>query len=259
MSNIAGKAYAMNVVTPVRWYTAWVNKLFFWVALKRPSTLKGLVTLSLIHYARWVIVGRKQFPHLSPEQPKENLRYSYMFFFSNFNGSWDQYVDSFTFSIPSGLDLFWKWNVRYSKSVALTPFHDYIRYNQIETLHYYSAYPLAASNDIKGAKNVKDALQDFEKETVEESDEDFMQRYKKLLRGLQFDLGDMHPTPIVTMSAYQVERRQRWHDGRLQEEVKQEEARALLKNNLESAAHEEAMLVLAEAKKRDVLGEQTHG
>lgn len=259
MSNVAGKAYAMNVVTPVRWYTAWVNKLFFWVALKRPSTLKGLSTLSLIHYARWVIVGRKQFPNLAPEQPKENLRYSYMFFFSNFNGSWDQYVDSFTFAIPSGLDLFWKWNVRYSKSVALTPFHDYIRYNQIETLHYYSAYPLATSNDIKGAKNVKDALIAFEQEGFEDSDEAFMQRYKKLLRGLQFDLGDMHPTPIVTMSAYQVERRQRWHDGRLEEEIKQEEMRDKLRESLELVAQSQTVQATTEAKKIDAIGESTHG
>ena len=81
MSNIAGKAYAMNVVTPIRFWTAWLNKVIFWAAGKRPSTLKGLITLSLIHYARWVVVDRDQFPHLSPKQPKENLRFGYMFFF----------------------------------------------------------------------------------------------------------------------------------------------------------------------------------
>ena len=211
MSNIAGKAYAMNVITPIRWYTAWLNKLFFWVALKRPSTLLGLSTLSLIHYARWTIIGPRQFPHLAPEQPRENLRYAYMLFFSNFNGSWDQYVDSFTFAIPGGLDLFWKWNLRYSKSVALTPFHDYIQYNQLETIHYYNAYPLATSNDIKAAQNVKDQLITFDQVAEQGSDEQFMQRYRGLLRGLQHDLGSMHPTPIVSMSAYQVEKRERWH------------------------------------------------
>lgn len=218
MSNIAGKAYAMNVITPVRWYTAWVNKLFFWVALHRPSTLSGLITLSLIHYARWVIIGRNQFPHVSPEQPKEKLKYSYMLFFSNFNGSWDQYVDSFTFAIPGGLDLFWKWNVRYSKSVALTPFHRYIQYNQLETIHYYSAYPLATSNDVKSAQTVKDSLIAFNRLVDEGSDDEFQKRYNALLRGLQHDLGDMLPTPIISMSAYQVEKRHRWHAGQLDQE-----------------------------------------
>jgi len=220
MSNIAGKAYAMNVITPVRWFTAWVNKLFFWIALRHPSVLKGLITLSLIHYARWVIVGRRQFPHVSPEQPQEKLNYSYMLFFSNFNGSWDQYVDSFTFAIPGGLDLFWKWNVRYSKSVALTPFHRYIQYNQLETIHYYSAYPLAASNDVKAAQNVKNSLIAFNQTVGQGSDDEFLQRYNALLRGLQHDLGDMYPTPIISMSAYQVEKRERWHQsGKLDQEV----------------------------------------
>lgn len=225
MSNIAGKAYAMNVITPIRWTTAWLNKLIFWIALKRPSTLRGLVTLSLIHYARWVIIGKNQFPHLDPNQPKEKLHYSYMLFFSNFNGSWDQYVDSFTFAIPGGLDLFWKWNIRYPKSVALTPFHRYIRYNQIETIHYYNAYPLATSNDVKSAKAVKDALVQFQCQSVDdENDDSFVKRYTALLRGLQHDLGAMHPTPIVSMSAYQVERRKRWHDGSLQKEIAVQQA-----------------------------------
>lgn len=207
MSNIAGKAYAMNVVTPIRWYLGWLNKLIFWAALKLPSKLRGLIALSLIHYARWVIVGKNEFPHLDPAQPKEDLHYSYMFFFSNFNGSWDQYVDSFTFAIPSGLDLFWKWNVKYPHSVPLTPFHQYIQYNQIETSHYYSAYPLAASNDIKAAKKVKSALIDFDRQCNNAPADEFMKQYKALLRNLQNDLGDMRPTPIVSMSAQQVEKR----------------------------------------------------
>lgn len=207
MSNIAGKAYAMNVVTPIRWYLGWLNKLIFWIALKLPSKLRGLITLSLIHYARWVIVGRNQFPHLDETQPKEDLHYSYMFFFSNFNGSWDQYVDSFTFAIPSGLDLFWKWNVKYPHSVPLTPFHQYIQYNQIETSHYYSAYPLAASNDIKAAKKVKAALIDFDWQWNNAPPDQFLKEYQALLRNLQNDLGDMRPTPIVSMSAQQVQKR----------------------------------------------------
>lgn len=220
MFNIAGKAYAMNVITPVRWYLAWVNKLIFWVALKFPSTLKGLITLSLIHYARWVIIGKNQFPHLSPEQPREKLSYSYMLFFSNFNGSWDQYVDSFTFAIPGGLDMFWKWNIRYPKSVALTPFHKYIQYNQIETQHYYNAYPLASSNDIKGAKTVKSALMAFDAQANEGTDAEFLKRYHALLRGLQHDMGDMLPTPILSMAAYQVDRRARWHAKQLHKGAK---------------------------------------
>ena len=208
MSNIAGKAYAINVITPIRWWMAWVNKLIFWFAIKIPSSLNGLITLSLIHYARWVIIGKNEFPVLSPDQPKENLRYSYMLFFSNFNGSWEQYVDSFTFAIPSGLDMFWKWNIRYPKSVPLTPFHDYIRYNQIQTDHYYNAYPMAAANDVKSAKKLHLALMDFDARLdVQASDEAFQKSFHKLLRDLQHDMSTMQPTPIVSMAAQNVQMR----------------------------------------------------
>jgi hypothetical protein len=208
MSNIAGKAYAINVITPVRWWTAWINKLIFWFALKIPKTLNGLLTLSLIHYARWVIIGKNEFPVLSPDQPKEDLRYSYMMFFSNFNGSWEQYVDSFTFAIPSGLDMFWKWNIRYPKSVPLTPFHDYIRYNQIQTDHYYNAYPMASANDVKSAKKLHLALMDFDARLdAHATDEVFQKNFHKLLRDLQHDMSVMRHTPIVSMAAQSVQMR----------------------------------------------------
>ena len=213
MSNIAGKAYAMNVITPIRWYMAWINKLIFWYAGKRAATLIGLQTLSLIHYARWVIIDRWKFPRLHPSQPKEKLKYSYMLFFSNFNGSWDQYVDSFTFAIPAGLDLFWKWNVRYPKSVPLTPFHNYIRHNQIDTDHYYSAYPLATSNDIKSARHLKQALIDIEAETKDESDPTrFTEKYHRFLINVQYDLGEMRPAPVISLAAHAV-RERRLMDG----------------------------------------------
>jgi hypothetical protein len=130
-----------------------------------------------------------------------------MLFFSNFNGSWAQYVDSFTFAIPSGLDLFWKWNIRYPRSVPLTPFHSYIQFNQIQTDHYYNAYPMAASNDVKSAQKVKAALLDFEQKSgaaaatvATVTPEKFLQQYNALLRSLQHDMGAMQPLPIVSLA-----------------------------------------------------------
>lgn len=228
MSNIAGKSYAMNVVTPIRWYTAWVNKLIFlratpgtWVAdlgdrldtlirrlkgLSGPAPEPGLVTLSLIHYASWTVVDRNKFPYLGQAQPREKLNYSYMLFFSNFNGSWDQYVDSFTFAIPDGLDLFWFWNVKYPRSVPVTPFKNYIRYNQIATNHYYNAYPMAASNDVKSAQRLKGRLIELAGKEIADPGE-FCEAYRRLLLASQHDLGPMGPNPVVSLAAEAIERR----------------------------------------------------
>lgn len=210
MSNIAGKAYGMNVITPIRWYTVWVSKLTFWLVVRKPlsSRLKGLVTLSLIHYARWTIIDK--FPRLAPEQPEEDLKYTYMLFHSNFNGSWDQYVDSFTFAIPSGLDSLWRFNVHYPKSVPLTKFHHYIRRNQVDTNHYYTAYPMASSNDVKSGKQVFKALVDFQNATLpDETAEAFAKRYEQLVNRVQHDIGPMGPTPIVSLASQAVSDKRR--------------------------------------------------
>ena len=207
MSNIAGKAYAMNVITPLRWYTAWWTKLIFWVAGTFKSTVLGLLTLSLIHYARWVIIKPSQFPRLADEQPKEELKYNYMLFFSNFNGSWDQYVDSFSSAIPKGLNMFWVLNIKYPKSVPMLPFHRYITANQIWTDYYYNAYPMASSNDVKSAMRVRQSLLQFSGNAETASETEFQEKYNLLLLDLQHDLSQMGPNPIVSLSASAVERR----------------------------------------------------
>lgn len=208
MSNIAGKAYAMNVVTPMRWYTSWLNRLFFFVAGAFPGTTLGLRTLSLIHYAWWVILTPGQFPRLHPDQPEEEVKYHYMFFFSNFNGSWDQYVDSFSSAISGGLDMFWKWNIKYPRSVPMLPFHRYITSNQIWTDYYYNAYPMASSNDVKSAKVLKEKLLQFMKDgATTAAPEVFQQKYDLLLIDLQRHISQMGNTPVVSLSAAAVAER----------------------------------------------------
>ena len=208
MSNIAGKAYAMNAVTPMHWYTAWWNRLFFWIAHLRPSTTAGLITLSLIHYARWVIIMPGQFPNFGIDkgQPQEDTKYAYMIFFSNFNGSWNQYVDSFSSAIPAGLDLFWFGSIKYPKSVPMIPFHRYINSNQIWTDYYYDAYPMATSNDVKSAKRVRSSLLAFIENSKNATPEEFQQKYNRLLIDVQHDISQMGPNPVVSLSASAVER-----------------------------------------------------
>ncbi len=200
MSNISGKAYAMNVITPIPWWKAIWQLAAFKFVTTFPSNLKGLINLSLIHYARWTIIGRDSFPHLAPSQPKENLHYSYMMFESNFNGSWDQYIDSFSFAIPKGLDLFWRYNVGYPKSIPLHGFYNYIRFNQVECDHFYNAYPCAASNDVKSASTLFDNLRSFTESSLDLPDEEFLEAYNLLLRDNQQHLGSLDVGPMFSPS-----------------------------------------------------------
>ena len=209
MSNIAGKAYAMNLVTPIKGPMVTINKLIFW-ALGTPLfrwKLRGLITLSLIHYARWVILRARDFPRLDDSQPEEDLEYGYMLFFSNFNGNWEQYVDSFAAAIPSGLDGLWFKNVGWPTAVPEQPFHAYVSHNQVWTDYYYNAYPMASSNDVKSAQRVKTALCELTATADGASPDAFAKQYGELLKKLQRDLSQMAPSPIVSLAAEDVLRR----------------------------------------------------
>jgi hypothetical protein len=166
-----------------------------------------LLTLSLIHYARWVILRAGDFPRLDPSQPEEDLEYGYQLFFSNFNGNWEQYVDSFAAAIPSGLNGLWFRNVGWPTAVPEQPFHAYVSDNQVWTDYYYNAYPMASSNDVKAAQSVKTALCELVAKTDQASPAAFVTAYNAMLKKLQNSLSQMAPTPIVSLAAADVLRR----------------------------------------------------
>ena len=198
MTNINGKAYAMNAVTPMKaWKTPILRVLFLLLgALK--SKQQDLVNLSFIHFARWVIVKRSQFPRLAPEQPEEQLDYDYLLFFSNFNGTWNQYIDAFSAVLATGLDLIWRWSEKFPGSVPVTAFKRYISLVQFDTDYYYTAYPYATTNDVKAAIRVDDALREFANSSQGLAPEQFNQAYLKLLVKVHADIGAVGPAPMGT-------------------------------------------------------------
>jgi hypothetical protein len=183
MSNVAGKAYGMNVITPMQpWKTA-INRLIFMLARAIPATLHGLLGLSLIHFARWVLVRRADWPDLG--QGKQNLQNDYMIFCSNFNGTWDQYIDAFSDGIPNGLDLFWYSSTKYPHSIPITAFKDYISSNQFDTTYYYNATPGSAQRDIKCALHIAASLRDLADQHHRMAPDAFAAEYRRVLANLQ--------------------------------------------------------------------------
>lgn len=197
MSNIAGKAYAMNVVTPSKPYLTWLNRLIFMVARGVPKVLSGLLGLSLIHFARWVIIKRDQWPDLG--QGKEELQNDYMLFCSNFNGTWDQYIDAFSDGIPNGLNLFWYTASKYPQSIPVTSFKNYITYNQVFTDYYYNATPGSAQRDVKSAMRVNEAVQGLAVAHAAQTPEEFAKTYQAALVKVQGDLGDPGFGPVASL------------------------------------------------------------
>lgn len=198
MTNIAGKAYAMNVVTPSNPKITWINRLLFMAARGMPERLMGLLGLSLIHFARWVILKPEDWPDLG--QGKQKIKNDYMLFCSNFNGTWDQYIDAFSDGIPGGLDLFWFSATKYPLSIPITPFKTYITHNQISTDYYYNATPGSAQRDVKTSLAVYDAVLQLQKSHATQTPEEFAETYRLALCEVQRGLGDAGFGPVASLS-----------------------------------------------------------
>jgi hypothetical protein len=195
VTNINGKAYAMNAITPMKpWKTPLLKFIFFLLGAIKPLQ-KDLKNLSFIHFARWVVVGRHQFPHLSEKQPREELRYDYLLFFSNFNGAWNQYIDAFSAVLFKGLDLIWRWSEKYPGSRPVTGFKRYITLVQFDTDYYYNVYPRASTNDVKAALRVQDALDQFSQTSQSLSATEFEKAWLEFIVQVQSDLGSTGVAP----------------------------------------------------------------
>ena len=218
MSNVAGKAYALNVLTPMRPSRTGVNKLIFLVARAVPEQLAALLGLSIIHFARWFVIRRDQWPDLG--QGREHLINDYMMFCSNFNGTWDQYIDAFSDGVPNGLDTFWYSSTKYPQSIPITPFKNYIRVNQIDTDYYYNATPGSAQRDIKGAMRVRTAVLKLAEAHADTTPDEFAALWRKALVSVQNDLGSPGFAPVASNDTANADRHRqplvekRWVKGK---------------------------------------------
>jgi hypothetical protein len=200
VANICGKSYALTAVTrmhPLKTYG--LRLVFFlirvsmlpiplpkWGVLGRIRQVQlDLTELSFIHFARWVIIERGRFPRVTPDQRPEELTYDYLLFESNFNGDWEKYIDAFSQVVPGGMDNIWRWSVKYPKSRPITPFLRYIRNCQFDTDYYYSAYPGAATNDVRGALLLKEQFDKFVGESAVMTPEQFAAAYQRFTVDIQ--------------------------------------------------------------------------
>jgi hypothetical protein len=196
MSNVAGKAYAMNLLTPMKPWTTWLNRLLLQSGRSLPSQLAGLLGLSLIHFARWTIIKRHQWPDLG--QGRQTLTNDYMLFCSNFNGTWDQYIDAFSDGIPNGLNLLWYSSTKFPQSIPITGLKNYIHQNQITTDYYYNATPGSAQRDIKAALRVAAIVRDLAAQHPRLAPAPFAEAYRAAVRAAQNDLGSPGYAPVAS-------------------------------------------------------------
>jgi hypothetical protein len=196
MSNINGKVYAMNVITPMKPWKTWALRTVFFLLWNIKPLQDNLINLSFIEFARWVIVPRKKFPYLGKGQVQDEMKYDYLLFFSNFNGTWNQYIDAFSAVLSDGLNLIWRWSEKYPGSVPVTPFKEYIARVQFDTDYYYTAYPHATANDLKSAHIVQAAYDSLSQSATSSTPEQFAANYKEFVLQVQCHLGETGEAPV---------------------------------------------------------------
>lgn len=204
MANILTKAIPMTLITPIKPWRSRIKKILFWaVGGPLKSLLNTLRKLNFIHFARWVIIGKKEWPNLGDGQPREDLHYDYMLFCSNYNGAWDQYIDAFSNVLASGLNLLWKWSIGWQDANQVSRLKRYVHEVEFEpTDYYFCAYPSASSSDVKSALAARAALQALAAQHASMTPVEFQKAYHDMLRRNHKNLGTLGPSPIRTINEW---------------------------------------------------------
>ena len=180
MANVEGRATAITVLTPVKPGGRFLLAIVFWVGRNATWTLKKLQQLSFIHFARWIVIRR--FPDGAGG---EKLNYTYLFFESNFNGLWDQYIDAFSEVVPDRMKGIWGTSYGFPGPIPVEPFKEYIRKNEYVANHYWSSYPGATTTEIISADHVAAAIEDLRRRADGLTPEKFRAEYERMLTDVQ--------------------------------------------------------------------------
>lgn len=185
MGNVAGRATALTVLTPIkRGWPVWL-RVRFWIVGRIPALTRDLRRLSFIHFAYWAIIDR--FPYNGAPQEPDRLNYRYLLFESNFNGMWEEYIDAFSAVLPDRMKKIWGSSFGFPGPVPVGPFKDYIRHNELAASHYYCAYPQATTTMIMGALALQRRFSAFAKQVQDDAmtPEEFQEAYHALLTDVQ--------------------------------------------------------------------------
>lgn len=183
LRNIDGQVLALTVFSTVKWWgRLWLPLVFLYARLF-PKSRGTLARLSFIHFARWTLVRR--IPYNGPPQPAHKLNYAHLFFESNFNGGWEEYIDAFSYILTTGMTTFWGSSYGFPKPLPTAPFKDYIRRNEIVANHFYSAYPEATTTMVLAALEVGEKLDPLRKRAAAMDPEAFAAAWREFITDAQ--------------------------------------------------------------------------
>lgn len=138
----------MTVITKIKPWRGLLLRIVLWGANMGAKGTKGaLGDIATIHFCRWVIIN----------DGKD------MLFESNYDGSWENYIDDFGDSASLEMDTMWSNCVGFPTggSLDIDWFKQYIRDNQVPAQVFYSAYPNSTVQNILNDLHISRLVQSF--------------------------------------------------------------------------------------------------
>ena len=180
--NVDGQAVALTVLSTTRSWGLLELPLFFLVIRLGRRSLDTLRRLSFIHAARWSVVRRLP---ANGDREEVRLRYPRLYFESNFNGGWEEYIDAFSYTLTLGMWGFWGSSYGFPWALPPSPFKDYIRAHEYVAGHYYSAYPDATATTVLSALDLAPKVKTLRQQARAMSDDQFATAWRDLLTDSQ--------------------------------------------------------------------------
>jgi hypothetical protein len=138
--------------------------------------------LRFIHFASWSLITRL------PGPDGGRLKSPYLLFLTNFNGDFEQYIDSFSYVIGSKISNIWRFSYGFPGPRPSEPFKAFIERQELVSLHYYSAYPVETTATVLSGLRVREHTRRLIRETGDAGPEAFAARYRRFLTDVQADL-----------------------------------------------------------------------
>jgi hypothetical protein len=176
--NIDGLAIAITVFSTMKWWgKPWLKGIFLMPKLlpHRSATLKQL---SFIHFARWSVVSELADP--ADPATKRKLNHGHLYFESNFNGGWEEYIDAFSHVLTDKMTQLWGSSFGFPGPQPTVPFKDYIKRSEkrLEASHFYSAYPEATVTMITQSLALDEQLAGLKAIAADLTPEEFAQAFQ---------------------------------------------------------------------------------
>jgi len=178
--NTIGRLTGLTLFTPVRPQWLPIAKAAFFLGKFVPTAQKHILQFDFIHYVRWV--------HVRKLPDGQTLKHAHLFFESNFDGPWQDYIDAFAYVIPRDIRFVWGRGFNFPAPPPAEPLKAWIAENSMEGGTYYSAYPDASTRMCKQALAIEQPLADLVARSKSMSPEQFKAAWEQFLTEQQGNL-----------------------------------------------------------------------